>query len=261
MNYFFEDKQHGRQGEWRTEAGNLEAMLPKGTFVHADTVGDADNTWFWLESGFFETNGGKEGEVHANDAALEADKVQMHQHESFELIFTQLPYETLTQYCQPYFSAFLNDFLDIVNRPARSTAGKAAIVDDFIFDPCGYSGNGLMGNGSYWTIHLTPEPTSSYVSIETNLLNDETARTFSDLVDLFRPDHVAVQVHRTAPRDAATAAEDNRASEAVRSFMDRHVLKAGWLDGEHFAAPRFEEMHYTQDGWDNALALAIFERK
>jgi len=40
-------------------------------------------------------------------------------------------------------------------------------VDDWAFEPCGYSMNGLRG-GFYYTIHITPENGFSYASFETN---------------------------------------------------------------------------------------------
>lgn len=40
-------------------------------------------------------------------------------------------------------------------------------VDDFVFDPFGYSLNALRGD-DYLTIHITPEPEGSYMSLETN---------------------------------------------------------------------------------------------
>ncbi|EDO36391.1 predicted protein [Nematostella vectensis] len=43
-----------------------------------------------------------------------------------------------------------------------------AIIDDFLFDPCGYSMNGLFGD-NYFTIHITPQKECSYVSFETNI--------------------------------------------------------------------------------------------
>uniref|UniRef100_A0A7S4F0J5 S-adenosylmethionine decarboxylase proenzyme n=1 Tax=Chrysotila carterae TaxID=13221 RepID=A0A7S4F0J5_CHRCT len=40
-------------------------------------------------------------------------------------------------------------------------------IDDWAFEPCGYSMNGLR-DGYYYTVHITPEPAFSYASFETN---------------------------------------------------------------------------------------------
>mmetsp|Transcript_37727 Transcript_37727/g.84057 ORF Transcript_37727/g.84057 Transcript_37727/m.84057 type:complete len:378 (+) Transcript_37727:302-1435(+) len=40
-----------------------------------------------------------------------------------------------------------------------------AIIDDYVFEPCGYSMNGIEGTG-LMTIHVTPEPGFSYASLE-----------------------------------------------------------------------------------------------
>ena len=40
-----------------------------------------------------------------------------------------------------------------------------ADIDDFVFEPCGYSMNGCDGEG-FSTIHITPEEAFSYASLE-----------------------------------------------------------------------------------------------
>ncbi|KAL4684264.1 hypothetical protein H8959_021958 [Pygathrix nigripes] len=44
-----------------------------------------------------------------------------------------------------------------------------SVINATMFNPYGYSMNGMKSDGTYWTIHITPEPESSYVSFETNL--------------------------------------------------------------------------------------------
>ncbi|KAH0789909.1 S-adenosylmethionine decarboxylase proenzyme [Histomonas meleagridis] len=63
-----------------------------------------------------------------------------------------------------------------------------SLIDEFFFDPCGYSMNGLIGV-DYQTIHITPEDFCSYVSFETtNEIYRETRIKEFRVLELFRPD-------------------------------------------------------------------------
>lgn len=83
-----------------------------------------------------------------------------------------------------------------------------AVTDGWMFEPCGFSLNACAGD-AYYTIHVTPEDTHSYVSFETNI---ESIRHIDALIthviSVFRPgkfsvalftDHVAaaVDAHHT----------------------------------------------------------------
>jgi len=60
-------------------------------------------------------------------------------------------------------------------------------VDDFLFEPCGYSMNGISKDGSYMTIHITPEPQFSYVSFETNAPRGSYQDVIQRVIDVFKP--------------------------------------------------------------------------
>uniref|UniRef100_A0A1B6CEE2 S-adenosylmethionine decarboxylase proenzyme n=2 Tax=Clastoptera arizonana TaxID=38151 RepID=A0A1B6CEE2_9HEMI len=78
-------------------------------------------------------------------------------------------------------------------------------IDDFLFEPCGYSMNGIAKNGSYMTIHITPEPDFSYVSFETNIPKSSYEEVIKRVLDVFRPAKFVVTVFA------------NKASVAVKS--------------------------------------------
>ena len=58
-------------------------------------------------------------------------------------------------------------------------------LDEHIFEPVGYSCNALKG-GKYFTIHVTPQKISPYVSFETNIIS-ERQRVISSVLKIFQP--------------------------------------------------------------------------
>jgi len=62
-----------------------------------------------------------------------------------------------------------------------------AILDAFLFDPCGYSVNAILPDGHYFTIHITPEPTCSYVSFETNAPINNYGELIRRVIGIFKP--------------------------------------------------------------------------
>lgn len=60
-----------------------------------------------------------------------------------------------------------------------------SVVHDWLFEPCGYSMNGLL-NESYWTVHVTPESHCSYASFETNIAKSSYRGTIEDVISIFK---------------------------------------------------------------------------
>ena len=46
---------------------------------------------------------------------------------------------------------------------------KNGSIDDYLFQPKGYSLNGIDGKDLYYTVHATPQEPGFYVSFETNV--------------------------------------------------------------------------------------------
>jgi S-adenosylmethionine decarboxylase proenzyme len=68
-----------------------------------------------------------------------------------------------------------------------------AFIDDFLFEPCGYSCNGVRGS-EYFTIHITPEPHCSFVSFETNAPMASYNEVLQKVLNIFRPGNFSVSV-------------------------------------------------------------------
>jgi len=67
-----------------------------------------------------------------------------------------------------------------------------AQLDAFLFDPCGYSLNGIVGAsdqsaGGYFTIHITPQSPCSYVSFETNVELNNYDELIRKVLNIFKP--------------------------------------------------------------------------
>lgn len=67
----------------------------------------------------------------------------------------------------------------------------SAHIDDFSFEPCGYSMNAIEGN-NYHTIHVTPEELGSYASYETSTVMSSYASVINNVLNVFKPKRFVV---------------------------------------------------------------------
>lgn len=97
------------------------------------------------------------------------------------------------------------------------------MIDDFQFDPCGYSMNGLMRSvpGGYMTIHITPEPEFSYVSFETNVPHKSYKDLISRVVATFGPKQFVLTFFASVENGGRIDIEDGECS--VPQYIDYDV--------------------------------------
>ena len=101
----------------------------------------------------------------------------------------------------------------VSNEQIRQESGIAdfmpgSIIDYYMFEPYGYSLNGLLGD-SYWTIHITPQPNCSFVSFETNAYMDDYTELISKVLKAFQPERFII-AHLANSLAAQKVREDNR---------------------------------------------------
>jgi S-adenosylmethionine decarboxylase len=104
---------------------------------------------------------------------------------------------------------------------AKTTTRECGLADvlpnmrteEVMFEPCGYSVNAINDlDGSYFTVHVTPEAHCSFVSFETNYefeTEERRTRLIKDVLRIFRPGRFSVVVTGSNRSDVESACEIN----------------------------------------------------
>lgn len=152
---------------------------------------------------------------------------------------TEVPDQTLeilmTDLDQDAMKLFYKDKDFVSTEHVTKTSGIAdllpgMIVDDFMFDPCGYSMNGLLKD-AYCTIHITPQSQCSYASFETNVNHSDYTELIMKVLAVFRPRNFTVTLFvnmHTAPalnsQLPAEYGEAKRQAKMLYEFENNYKL-------------------------------------
>lgn len=112
---------------------------------------------------------------------------------------------------------------DVTRASGIDTLLPGSMIQEFCFDPCGYSMNGLLYD-SYWTIHITPEATFSYASFETNIRMPSYAGLIKAVLAIFKP-----------KKWTMTLFADNGGLKALRETPFSQVLPVPVIQSTHRA--------------------------
>ncbi|KAL4233816.1 AMP deaminase [Mactra antiquata] len=107
-------------------------------------------------------------------------------------------------------------FTQEVSKDGKDATQKSGIdklipgakIDDFLFEPCGYSMNGLLPEGQYITIHVTPEPNCSYVSFESNVPQESYTGLIQRVLSTFKPGKVLMTIFANKESTAKDSHKD-----------------------------------------------------
>lgn len=149
-------------------------------------------------------------------------------HQILEIMMTELDNDVMSLFHKSDTSLPAKELTQFLN---LDTLLPNAKTDEFFFDPCGYSLNAIA-DGFYYTIHITPESTHSYVSFETNV---EYLSSFDELIKkvvaTFRPGKFSVAIFT-----------DHAASASASHRVVTETISAEGLDfySSHKTSQEFE---------------------
>lgn len=102
--------------------------------------------------------------------------------QTLELLFNDIDEEARGLFCSGPTHR-----LDAINETGIREILPGFEIDEFLFEPMGYSMNAIKGD-EYYTIHVTPQEVGSFVSFETNhVFTDDLKDTIKRVTSIFRP--------------------------------------------------------------------------
>lgn len=102
--------------------------------------------------------------------------------QTLEILMNDLDPSILKKYCKGYYS----DAKELTKKQGIADLVPGSTIDDVIFEPCGYSANGILKD-SYITIHVTPQAEFSYASFETNVKFSSFKKLIGSVLEIFKP--------------------------------------------------------------------------
>ncbi|CAG8487302.1 7457_t:CDS:2, partial [Paraglomus occultum] len=220
--FMFPEKQRPPHTDWKDEVAFLDKIFGKGAaYVVGKINGDHWNLYMTSpQEGFLIPD-------------VDVDQPGDFSDQTIEILMSDLDEDAM----RPFYS---------VNGETMSLGGErinketglgrlysSALLDSCLFDPCGYSANGLLGD-CYFTIHVTPEPSCSYASFETNIpysSHGSMSNLISNVIDVFRPGKFSVTLF--------VSVTDGRDKKAVIECL-----------GDVSGYAKKDKMLYEFDGYD-----------
>jgi S-adenosylmethionine decarboxylase len=204
QNFFFPEKQLEPHQGFKSECRMLDSYFANGGAYTVGKVNENHYNFYNAECRMGRTD----------PAMLERDS-------TLEVLMTGLDHERMKN----FYHAPGVTTKEIRDRTGISGFFPDAIIDDYLFEPFGYSLNGLLAEG-YFTIHITPQPNCSFVSFETNVFMENYTGLIQKVLDAFRPERFIVA--HLANSLAQRALQPVAAHQILNmGFNDRTIARAG----------------------------------
>jgi S-adenosylmethionine decarboxylase len=176
-NFMRPDAQLAPHTSFEDEVEHLEQVLGSGA---AHTIGHRkDDVWHVFTM----------HDMHGHLGGVAHDQVPADQ--TLEIVMTRLSPIRMRQFYRT------PEFVDAKTTTATCGLGDIfpnLITDEIMFEPCGYSVNGIIDGKYYYTVHITPQPECSYVSFETNVPLSSYTELIERVISLFEPERFSLSL-------------------------------------------------------------------
>ncbi|KAB0406232.1 hypothetical protein E2I00_017224, partial [Balaenoptera physalus] len=167
----------------------LKALVPLLKLARDYSGFDSIQSFFYSRKNFMKPS--HQGYPHRNfqeeieflNAIFPKSRVINQPDQTLEILMSELDPAVMDQF-------YMKDGVtakDVTRESGIRDLIPGSVIDATLFNPCGYSMNGMKSDGTYWTIHITPEPEFSYVSFETNLSQTSYDDLIRKVVEVFKP--------------------------------------------------------------------------
>ncbi|OLL24952.1 S-adenosylmethionine decarboxylase proenzyme [Neolecta irregularis DAH-3] len=252
-NFMFPDKQLHPHKSWRDEVECLDSFFDYGNEYLVGKL-NGDHWYLYLTSPFQVPPSTPDSifSFSANPRTLEDETLEILMTDLSPLHAQQFFAGDLVRDLEAEDSSKGHDLGSLVSdRCGLSSIFPQEIfpdfrVDSYLFDPCGFSANGVLpplpgepkNQGHYFTVHVTPEQHCSYASFETNV-PDGPKNIVERVTNIFGPGRFCVTHFNSLRKNAALNRENHRI-------------------GTVYGYKRVEKIVYELDEYE--LVFACFEK-
>eukprot|EP01100_Stratorugosa_tubuloviscum_P014690 TRINITY_DN79_c3_g6_i1.p1 TRINITY_DN79_c3_g6~~TRINITY_DN79_c3_g6_i1.p1 ORF type:complete len:354 (-),score=148.17 TRINITY_DN79_c3_g6_i1:68-1129(-) len=201
-NYNFPDRQIHPHRSFHSEATLLEKFMPGAGHVLGPVL-SGDHHYVYYS-----------GKVPVIEPEFK-NQTYLTRH-SVELLMSDLDPEAMKLYFKKDDSPIAKD---ITISTGQSSLFKQMSTDEYLFDPCGFSVNGISDiEDAYFTVHITPERAFSFTSFETNVDDASNPILLNKVVQIFKPSRFSMVL--TSPyRDPQ---EHDRFGPEIEGFLRKY---------------------------------------
>jgi len=223
----------------------LDAVVDGSAYILGKTNGDHWFLYLTDKGELADNRGNQDGPL----PTLDVPKILQSEPDfTLEILMTKLDVKTMEQ----FFKKNGQEAKLVTQSSGIGALFPEATIDDCLFEPCGYSMNGLLGPG-YLTIHVTPQPSCSYVSFETNIHvpNNDYSPIVEKVLNVFKPGNFTLTLF-------GGYLIDNFSTIAEKLFQSKLLgTRSQWRTSTGTHRPVYLRSTLATYGFENAYELVF----